>query len=440
MAHVAGLRAVALAVNIGTSLLTASLLGPSGRGELSALVLAPTFLGGVASLGLHASLIYNLKAHPAEARASLGNGILLTFCLGVLGALAGWVLEPYWLSHYSRHTVQVGRLLLLVTPLIVVQWSLTGAAEVQGWFGLGNRLLYMQSLLTLAALGLLAWQHLLTPVTAALAYVLPMVPAFATIFVIVLVRLRPLFRPSRAHVAKLLHFGVRFCGIDLLATVAGTLDQTVIVAFLSPHTVGNYVVAVSSARVLTVVQTGIITVLFPSIAAGSAADVSGTVAGTFRIATMLNAGLAAGLALVGPTLLMLAYGPRFHDCILPFRLLLAGMVLENGARILYQWYAAAGRPGIVTFFEVGAVTTSVLLMLLLVPLIGPAGAACAMVGASCFRLGVAAAGLHLVLDGRKRPRLLPDHRDVLSVWTGLFGPGDRVPAAPAVVAGLETGT
>lgn len=210
MAQVVGLRSLAIGVNVLTSLLTAAMLGPGGRGEQAALVLAPTFLGGAFSFGLHAALIYNMKADPAHQRELLGTGILLTFGMGLLGALVGCIIEPYWMSQYSAHTIAVGRLLLLATPLIVVQWSLTAAAEVQGWFGLANRMLYLQSIATLACLGLLIWLRRLTPVTSALAYILPMLPTFCYLFITLLLRLRPRLRLDPQHAGRLLRFGARF--------------------------------------------------------------------------------------------------------------------------------------------------------------------------------------------------------------------------------------
>ncbi len=428
MAQVVGLRSIALVVNIATSLLTAALLGPSGRGEQASLVLAPTVLGSLSSLGLHASLIYNMRADPEHQRELLGNGILLTFALGSAGTLFGWVLEPHWLSQYSAHTIAVGRLLLLVTPLIVVQWSLTGAAEVRGWFGLANQMLYIQSLLTLAVLGVLAWTHGLTPTTSALAYILPMILSFGRILLTLCSRIRPRLRPRWQHLRPLLHFGLRFCGVDLLSTFASSIDQLVIVAFLPPRAMGTYVVAASSARLLTVVQSGISAVLFPSVAANVPAQVVKTVSDTFRIATLLIAALALGLALIGPPLLIWAYGPAFRASIEPFRILLGAMLLENGARILYLGYSGAGRPGLVTSFEIGGVVVSVLLMLELVSRLGTIGAALAVLGGSGFRLGAGVAALRLVVRKDQHPRLIPTHHDVRAAWRVLTRPAPA--AAP----------
>ncbi len=426
MAQVVLFRSLAMAVNIGTSMLTAAVLGPAGRGEQAALVLAPMFLGGLATLGLHGAVIYNIKADPGHERALLGNSILLAGLAGGIAAAAGWIAEPYWLAQYSAQTIMFGRLLLLVTPLIVIGWVVTGAAEAKGWFGLVNRMLYLQSLLTLALLGVLAWLHALTPMTSALTYTLPMVLMVGYLFARVVRRIRPAFRPRRVLSVRLLHYGARLCGVDILGSLATYLDQLIIVAFLPAGMVGTYVVALSSARVLNVVQASISAVLFPSVAAREISEIVRTVATTFRLATPLIAVLAAILSLIGPPLLLLAYGTKFAPAIMPFHVLLLTVVVENSARILYPVYSGSGRPELVTFFEAAAIVLMLLVMLALVPILGTLGAAIALLCAGAFRLLVAMAGLPLLLKVAL-PRLVLDRSDLRMIRTILGDPVTVVP-------------
>jgi O-antigen/teichoic acid export membrane protein len=206
-------------------------------------------------------------------------------------------------------------------------------------------------------------------------------------------------------VLRLLRYGVRLCGVDILGTLAGFIDQIVIVALLPASMVGIYAVALSSARVLAVVQGGINTVLFPSVAARETAAIVRTVATAFRLGTLLIAGLAVILQLVGPPLLLLAYGAKFAPAILPFRVLLLAVVMENGARILYQIYSGGGRPELLTGFESAAVTVLLLVMLALMPSLGTLGAAIAVLCAAGFRLAIAVGALPLVMR-IERPRLV----------------------------------
>jgi len=415
MARVVAWRALAVAVNVATSLLSAAVLGPAGRGAQAALVVAPTFLGGLASLGLHGALIYHLKADPARGRELLGNGIVLTFCAGCLAVAVGWAAAPYWLRQYDAPTIAAGRWLLLVTPAIVMGWTLSGAAEAHGWFGLVNGVLYLQSLTTLALLGALAAAHRLTPAHAACAYLLPQIPTFLYVFARIVGRLRPVFRPSRDLAVRLLRYGVRLAGVDILGTLAGFLDQIVVVAVLPAAMVGTYAVALGSARLLGVVQAGIASVLFPSVAARETAAIVATVAAIFRIALPLFAAIAGALALAGPTLLLLAYGDGFAPAILPFRVLLLAMVVESGARILYQIPAGAGRPEVVTLCEAAAVSVLLLAMLALVPPLATRGAAVAVLCAAMVRLAGAVAAIKWLRT--PLPRLLPGAADLRLVRT-----------------------
>jgi enterobacterial common antigen flippase len=257
----------------------------------------------------------------------------------------------------------------------------------------------------------LALLHRLTPTTSAFAYVLPLVPMFLYVFANIARRVRPVFRLRRDLVRRLLRYGVRLSGVDVLGALSGRLDQMVIVAMLPAGMVGTYAVALSSARILTVVQGGISSVLFPSVAARETAAIVRTVATAFRMATLLIGGLAAVLALIGPSVLLFAYGEAFAPAIAPFRVLLLAMVAENGARILYQIYSGSGRPGLVTVFEGVAVTVLLLTMLALVPALGTLGAAAAVLCAACFRLMAAIAALPLLLK-HDLPRLVIGWPDV----------------------------
>ena len=177
VAGVMALRTLALGVNVLTGLLTAALLGPAGRGEQAALIIAPTLLGAMSTLGLHASLIYSIKRDPEHTGDYFGTSLLLGLGAGIAGAAVGWVLVPYWLHQYDPHVIAVARLLLIVTPMQVIAPLLTGALEAFGQFGKANGTLYLQSLGTLLILLVLWLLHALTPTAAAFAYVAPAVPA-----------------------------------------------------------------------------------------------------------------------------------------------------------------------------------------------------------------------------------------------------------------------
>ena len=411
MARVLALRSLAIGVNVLTGLLTAAVLGPAGRGEQTALTVAPQFLAGLATLGLHASFIYNVKADPQHEREYLGANLVMLCLAGIVVSAVGWVALPYWLTQYSPDAIALARMFLCTAPFTCMTWTLLAAAEARGLFNFANRTLYLQSLVTLAMLLVLAWLHLLTPGTAGATYMIVPIPAFLYFAWHIGRMVRPTLRLRPPFPRRLLHYGLRFYGVDLLATLSGYLDQVIIVALLAPELVGIYSVALSTARMLTVLQTAVGSVLFPSVAARSTAVVVERVAATLRVTSLVTALAALAMGLAGPYLLTLLYGPRFASAVTPFQVLLLDTLVASSARILYLAFSGSGRPEWVTGFEMAGVMVSVAAMLVLVPRFGLTGAAFAVLLASSVRLACGIAGLRLVLRS-EMPRLLLSWSDV----------------------------
>jgi len=407
---VVGLRMLALGVNILTGLVSAAMLGASGRGVLAALLTGPAFLAGLCCFGLHAALIYRMKEQPEEASRYLGTSFTLSLLFGSLGVAIGWVAAPLWLHHYDANTLWLGRMLLFALPLTLASWTMSGAAEAQGWFTFASGILYLQNFGVLALLALLGLTGWISPATAALAYLGPTVPVFILFLVRIVPRLKPDFRPSPWHAIRLIRYGIRLYGVDLLNTFTQYSDQLIAVAFLPAHLVGAYAVAQSVARLPNVVATGVSVVLFPSVAARSQVHVMEKVALSYRLVTIVSGAAAIGLALAGPSLLILIYGPSFAPSIAPLRILLVATVISNGTAILYQAYAASGRPGFVTLCEGMGLATSLPLMGLLANYDAAIGVAIAVLAGALLRAGLATAGLGLVLKAGW-PRLWPDTSD-----------------------------
>ena len=208
---------------------------------------------------------------------------------------------------------------------------------------------------------------------------------------------------------RLLHYGLRFYGADLLGVLSSYLDQIIIVRVLSPAEVGTYVVASNLARLLNVLQTSAWTVVFPGIAARSLGTVLEKVGTAVRVVGSVNVIAAIGLGLLSSPLLQLFYGSQFGQ---PARrlILLAGTVASNAANLLHETFAGIGRPGIITAIEGFGFAVLFGAMLLLVPPYGAIGAALAVALTSLMRFGCVLAGLRLIL-GVAIPQLIISRAD-----------------------------
>jgi hypothetical protein len=71
-------------LSVGTGVIMARGLGPTGRGELSAMMLWPALAAGLFTLGLRPALTYTLAAQRGEPRCLILVALLLTFCTGLV--------------------------------------------------------------------------------------------------------------------------------------------------------------------------------------------------------------------------------------------------------------------------------------------------------------------------------------------------------------------
>jgi O-antigen/teichoic acid export membrane protein len=407
-------RAFVLATNLATGMISAAMLGPQGRGVQAALMVGPQFTGAISEVGLHASVIYNSKAEPEFESSYVGCALLLGGMAGLVGMMISWIVAPYWLTQYDAATVQTARLMLTIIPFGVVMHILMAGLESRGEFPLANRMFLLGSVLTLAALGAMAALGQLTPARAAFSYLFSAVPIGFALAWHVRRLIHPIFTLRAHFTRRLLHFGIRYYGVDILGALGSYIDQLLVVLFLAPSALGIYAVAVSASRLLNVIPTSVSTVLFPSVAARSPSEVVELVGLAARVTTVLAGITAVALALLGPFLLHTLYGARFDPAVHPFRLLLVDCVIANLGRILYQAFSAAGRPEIVTAIELIGLGTSAAAMLVLVPLYGTMGAAAALLIASTVRFLCVVVGYRLFMR-IKLPSLILTRADLARI-------------------------
>ena len=183
----------------------------------------------------------------------------------------------------------------------------------------------------------------LTSVRSAYCYVLPPL-VFALVFGIRIVRRMPLsIRRAKMAARRMMGYGLRSYGIDVMGVVASYIDQLLLVALLAPSELGTYVVAVSLARMLHMISGATSTVLFAKVAAQPLDQVITFVSLSSRVTTTVTALIALALALAAPILLPVIYGPDFAPAVYIFPILLAELVQFSGTiRILGQGLMVAG--------------------------------------------------------------------------------------------------
>lgn len=403
-----------LGTNLATGVLTARALAPSGRGELAAIILVPSLLGFLSTLGIPSALIYHMKRHPADQQGLVGAALLINMFTGAIFVGIGYVALPLVLHQYSADVINVARWFLLTIPMALLYTTCASVFEASNNFWYSNSSRVLSPLLTFALLVGLLLDRRLDAVSAAVAYSIPSLPIAVKVILDVVKRHHPQLPAVPVIYRRLLGYGLRFYGVDVLRVVGQQVDQILVVAFLSPAKMGLYVVALSVASVLGILQASISRVLLPRIAARPLAEVVERVGRATRVSCSLTLLLTVLIVALGPELLHLFYGSRFESGTGLLRLLAVEALVSATALGLMQTFAAVGKPGLIAMFQGAGVALTVPLLILLIPRLGLVGAGLALLTSSTIRLCLIM-GSYPVLLHVPAPRVIMMLDDVTAI-------------------------
>ncbi|WP_379132282.1 lipopolysaccharide biosynthesis protein [Paenibacillus sp. sgz500958] len=400
-----------LLINMLTGVLTARYLGPSGRGEQTAMANWSQFLAFSLSFGIPSALIYNAKKNPEDAGILYRMALLIGLGFGVLAMIIGIVVLPYWLKSFSPEVVLFAQWSMILCPLIVVSQVNNAAFQFRGDYKKFNFLRYLIPLLTLAFIGILILTGTINPFTTALAYLVPSVPLFIWMTILLLRTYKGKMHSKYVQFKKLFTYGLGSYGNDLLGQFSYYIDQIVIAGLLRPADLGLYAVAVSLSRMVNFFSNSIIVVLFPKASELSKEEAISLTFRAFRISTTFTLLGSLVLMLVAPFVIPLLYGKDFNTALTVFRLLLLEVTISGGTIILAQAFMALGKPKFVSILQGVGLILVIPLLFLLVPKFGLMGAGIAMLSSSVLRFGFIILNIRFNLKV-KIPRLLINSQDI----------------------------
>jgi enterobacterial common antigen flippase len=403
-----------LAINVATGIVSARVLGPQGRGELSALLLCPQFLSFLFALGLPSSTIVTIKRAPEKAAVLMGTALLLSALMGIAAAAAGFLLMPRLLKQYDAPLISMARALLVFVMLGVTSTVLMAALQLCDRFVAYNRIRFWQSVLILLSLTGLALLHAFRPSTGALAYLLPAVPFFVWNLWWVLREFKPRLLDVRAQCRTLLAYGWRVHAVDTGNALFGQMDKIILVAVLLPAAFGIYVVVFNLSRLVTTFASSAVPVLLPRTAGRSAAEVLAATSRAFNATSVLTLAAVLCFALFGTAVLRLVYGEQFALGYWVLIILSVEGALAGGAAVLQQPYMVLNRPAAIALFQGLSLGAAALLIYALGSRLGLEGAAAGLLVGTGLRFILTYCGFGWLLRVRP-PRLLPTRAELASL-------------------------
>jgi O-antigen/teichoic acid export membrane protein len=155
------------------------------------------------------------------------------------------------------------------------------------------------------------------------------------------------------------------------------LDIFILNFFLGPANVGIYIVSVKLAELLWYLPNAVSFVIFPKAAASSPEEMNVFTPRVFGITLALTALGALGLVLVGRPVIRFLFSSAFVGAYVPMLILLPGVVLLGGSKVLTNEIAGRGYPHYNSVNAGLSLVLTVVLDLVLIPRYSVLGAALA---------------------------------------------------------------
>jgi len=372
-----------MVIGIASSILTARLFGPAGRGIITMVSLIPMTMFYVGCFGLPDTAAYFLSRFRERVAENFYTILALTCLAGILIVAASYCSLDWWHHYYHAYPRQYFVIVLPVglffTMVVTIRFGFLGLGQIWN-FNLINIVQAFGFLLVVVIAGVLLqkdleWYFWLTLINSMLMLIL----------VLALTRKRPELRtvPRRHNLAGILSYAARIYPTSIIFVLQIRLDHFLIGYFLEPRELGIYSIAIFLSENLLRITAAFQMALFPRVSADWTDQKYALVARVLRATNLINIALTIIIAGLGYPLILLLFGKAFAPAYIPLLVLLAGRVPEGLYKITSSTFAAIGRPGLPSFFGTAGIMVNGILGLLLIPKMGLLGASLAKTLSLC---------------------------------------------------------
>jgi O-antigen/teichoic acid export membrane protein len=408
-------------VNVGSSAaaaiggaVLARALGPGLKGDYAAIVAWSGIVLMLGDLGQPAALCYYVARQPRLARGYVATSRAMMLMAGSVAMAAGLALAPL-LAHGDPRLTLAYRIVFSGSVFSFASASYSYSLQARNpayW----NAIRMAQPLLSLAAIGTMWAADALTLDRAAMTLV---ATAFVQLCGAYVLCHRARLAPGRAR--RALARPLAAYGIAQLASVTpyalnASLDQLILSQLMPAADLGRYSVAVAVTLLPVPVVSAIGSMAFPKLAAREVITAAND--RLMRTAVLLSAALAVGIllpaVLVAGWLVPRALGAGYQGAVPLMWILAPGGIFLACGQVAGDLLRGARSPATVAYSQWAAAVATGVLLVVLLPALGVAGAAVA----STVAYGIALAAMTWVLWRRPAPA------------AGL-APGTGTPAAPA---------
>ncbi len=372
-----------VATAISTIIITvimARVLGPRGQGIYSVAVLFPSLLLIFTGFGMNSAVVYFLGKGKHSPRQILGTSIIFNLLVSLFTVLIGLVIIYFFGERFfpGIETIYLFLSLFLVPLILFFNLGcqvLLGLQKINKY----NFISFLQSFFFLISVALLLLTMRFGVTVTILSQILSYVVAIIIVAFIIVGELEGIdFRPNYKYLKESLVYGLKTHLAGIFDFLHSRVDLFLINFFINPFSAGIYFASVRLAEGVWLFSSSTSTVLFPKVASEKdPKKLNEFTPLVCRNVLFFSALIIICLFTISGSLITFLYSTSFSGAILPFRIILVGILAISGCNILSIDLAARGRPMLNTYAIGVSVLLNILLNIFLIPKWGIGGAALA---------------------------------------------------------------
>jgi O-antigen/teichoic acid export membrane protein len=361
-----------------SGIIVARALGPSGKGIVAAALVWPQSAAWVLLLGLNTASSVRASESRGALDHLLGNAVLYSIGVGLVGTGAGLWFLPGALEHLGPGATTAARITVLAIPLVMLSEVIAGIN-----LGLGRTRHYNAARLT-SGLSILLSSIVLVGAGAATPQSLTAAGCLIGLAGLAVGAHGLPWRSVAVAVADLradIAYGLRVFLTSVLGLVSYRLDVLVMSAFLGAAQIGYYSIATSAMLPMALVYSTACTLILPSVAkarsarAGESVDDISLIRTTALRYSLITVAVGAVLAVALPIAIPLVFGTTFRPAVALAWILLPGYVATAYATIIDAGMVGMRTPWVGNMSQGAGVLVTVSLLPFLLPAYEATGAA-----------------------------------------------------------------
>ena len=370
-------KSILFFVLMASSILTARVLGPVGKGTLSLILLAPGLLRVLGNLGIGQANIYILGKKKYDVSEVISNTIILSFLIGSI-LIIGFLGTFRFFNSFFRDI----NFTFIVIALFIIPLGLFISYSFNILLGLGNvkefnlaKLFEPISKLCLYLVVLLLFKQgvkgavfcSLSSYTIAVCAVIYFLSRKSKLSLFINPKL----------VKETLSFGIKGHLGGVCAFLNQRLDMFLVSYFVGVKAIGYYAIAVTMGELLWYIPNSISSLIFAKVASSESKNANNFTPIVCRnILFILSLG-AIILLIFNKFVIRIAYGTAYYPSSEPLVILLPGIVIFSVFQVLGNDLLGRGKPLISSGAAFIALILNIILNVYFIPKWGISGAALA---------------------------------------------------------------